>query len=79
MDWMHWKEETLAYGHRFAGELVMGTYEPHVGSDGVHKYLKVYNTKTHDCHITILAPTYYDLFVSAQCAWNAYVTMRRGY
>ena len=75
-----WINETLAYGWSIIKKLrEPDQYTPTVFSDGIYRYLYIYDDRTHDSVLTIQAPTYYDLFRAAQGAWNAYVLMTRGF
>jgi len=77
---MDFKQEAELVGNRIVGKLVdPERYKACVTSDGVTKRLLIYDEIAGDTRLTLEAPTYRDLYVAAQFAWNAHVLMERGF
>lgn len=77
-DWH--RREALIYGQQIINELDEPEfYEPDVHSNGFHRFLNIYDKRTHDSVLCIQAPTYYDLYIAVMCAVNAHNLMKRGF
>lgn len=76
----NFRQEAQFVGERIIRELVdPERYKSCVTSDGVTKRLLIYDDVAGDTRLTLEAPTYRDLYVAAQFAWNAHVMMKRGF
>jgi len=79
-DTKRWKDETEAYGWQFVNELdEPSRWGVTVKSNGIDKCLYIYDKVACNTKLALKAPTYYDLFVAAQFAWNVHVMMKRGF
>lgn len=79
-DTERWKREAVIYGWEIIREAGGNPdHESCVTSDGVYKYLHIYDKGKGDTILSIQAPTYYDLMVAARGAVNVHHFIARGF
>ena len=79
METPKWYErEVRLYAEQFCG-LLGDKYQPYTTSNDGRKHVYIYAMEAHDSRWHMSAPTWYDLYVAIQAAWNLRTLVKRGF